>query len=68
MKRFRLFLLLAVALTAAIATTPQASARLSCSDCINICLLRKCGFSEPPACVSANYAGCVASCKAQGSC
>jgi hypothetical protein len=68
MKRITFCLLLATILTAVLATPPQASARLSCSDCINVCLLRKCGFIEPPACVSANYAGCVASCQAQGSC
>jgi len=36
--------------------------QLSCSDCINVCLLKKCGFFEPPACVSANLPGCRAQC------
>jgi hypothetical protein len=36
--------------------------QLSCSDCINVCLLRKCGFFEPPAGVSANLPGCRAQC------
>jgi len=50
------------ALPTAAGTAPGAAPLLSCSDCINICLLQRCGFSEPPACVSAKLPGCQAQC------
>jgi hypothetical protein len=49
-------------LSTAAGTAPEAAPLLTCSDCINICLLRHCGFLEPPACVSANLPGCRAQC------
>jgi hypothetical protein len=43
-------------------TVPEALPSLTCSNCVSLCLLQRCGFSEPPACVNANLAGCQAHC------
>jgi hypothetical protein len=69
MKRIRMFLVLAAPLLASSAAlTPPVQAAISCSQCLQLCLFQACGFTEPPACVSANESKCLTKCTAQGSC
>jgi hypothetical protein len=68
MKGFsRLFLAVLLLVVALLSQPPKAYA-LTCSDCISICLLNRCGFVSNPPCEAANYnycryQRCASSCK-----
>jgi hypothetical protein len=43
-------------------SAPIAAAALSCNDCINVCILRRCGFGPNPACAAAAAGPCRQQC------
>ena len=67
----RLILPLALAAAVAVAQRPPIAGqqtRLSCSDCISVCILQQCGFDQDPQCTADAYGPCQDQCVADGSC